>query len=208
MANHKTHQQGAILAGTFGSLAALLLGMISLPQTIIVFIAGYTGGMAPDLDLDHGKSLRFVFRMITLLLPIVVLWKYPSLHNSTVAGISNFLIIAFVIYFPARFLFNKLTVHRGIFHSIPAIVIYGALFFLIVGKESDDLSFQKATGIVASLGYFTHLALDEYSSLNFRGGRHKRSLGTALDFVKPNKVVTIIAYVVMAYLLHLVNQQL
>ena len=208
MANHKTHQQGAILAGTSGALAALVLGMISLPQALIVFIAGYTGGMAPDLDLDHGRSLRFVFRIITLLLPIVVLWKYPSLHSSIFEGVTNFVLLALVIHFPIRFLFKKLTVHRGIFHSVPAIVIYGALFFLLVGKESDDLPFQKATGIVASLGYFTHLALDEFSSLNFGGGRHKRSLGTALDFVKPNKLVTVIAYAVMAYLLYVVRQQL
>ena len=54
----KTHQQGDP-AGLVGA---------TLPQSTngyhptagIIFIAGYTGGMAPDLDHDQGKSLRFI----------------------------------------------------------------------------------------------------------------------------------------------------
>ena len=57
MANHKTHQQGAIFAGLVGAIASFILGMTTLPQSIVVFAAGYTGGMAPDLDHDQSKSL-------------------------------------------------------------------------------------------------------------------------------------------------------
>ena len=210
MANHKTHQQGAILAGIIGSVAALALNMVNLQQGIIIFIAGYTGGMAPDLDHDQGKSLRFIFKLMTLIIPIAVIWKFPMLHSSMLTAVIYFAGFALLIYFPIRFIFRKLTVHRGIFHSIPAIIIYGSIFFLVVGKKQHDLPFQQAAGIVAGLGYFTHLALDEYSSLNFNGQRFKpkRSLGTALDFLKPNRSVTALAYLLMSYLLFMVFQQL
>ena len=181
MANHKTHQQGAILAGTVGAITALALNMVNIQQGVIIFIAGYTGGMAPDLDHDQGKSLRFIFKLMTIIIPAALIWKFPELHSSVITAAIYFIGIALLIYFPVRFIFRKLTVHRGIFHSIPAIIIYGSIFFLVVGKKQHDLPFQQAAGIVASLGYFTHLALDEYSSLNFNGQtfKPKKSLGTA-----------------------------
>ena len=61
--------------------------------------------------------------------------------------------------------------------------------FLLSGRQRHDIPFQKAMAIASSLGYFAHLLLDEYSSLNFDGHRFKpkRSLGTALDFIKPKQ---------------------
>lgn len=202
MANHKTHQQGAIFTGLMGAIASFILGMTTASQSIIVFAAGYTGGMAPDLDHDQGKSLRTTFRLISIVIPAVVIWRHPEFRTDIKTALLYFIGIAAILFFPVQFLFKKLTVHRGIFHSVPAIIIYGELFFLLVGKRSEELSFQKAAGIVASLGYLTHLLLDEYSSLGFTGQRFKvkRSLGTAIDFFKPNRVVTILAYLLMLIL--------
>lgn len=199
MANHKTHQQGAIFTGTVGAIASFILGMTSFPQSLVIFAAGYTGGMAPDLDHDQGKSLRTTFRLLSLVIPSIILWRHPEFRDNLPETLIYFVGIAGILYFPVQLLFKKLTVHRGIFHSVPAIIIYGELFFLLVGKRTEDLSFQKAAGIVASLGYLTHLLLDEYSSLNFNGQRFrvKKSLGTAIDFFKPNRFVTLLAYLLM-----------
>ena len=199
MASHKTHQKGAIFAGLIGAFTSFILGMITIPQAIIIFLAGYTGGMAPDLDHDQGKSLRFSFRLISIIIPSIILWRHPELRENIQESLIYFSTMAGILYIPIQFLFKKMTIHRGIFHSVPAIIIYGEIFFLMVGKRTEDLPFQKSAAIIASLGYLTHLLLDEYSSLNFNGQRFKvkRSLGTALDFIKPNRRVTVIAYLLM-----------
>lgn len=199
MANHKRHQQGAFVVGGVGATAAFILGMTSLPQAFIVFLAGYTGAMAPDLDHDQGKSLKATFRLLSILIPIFAIWRHVEWQSSLMEIGIMFAVIATIIYFPIQWFFKKLTVHRGIFHSIPACFIYGAVLFLLVGKKTHDLSFQKAVGITATLGYFIHLLLDEYSSLGFNGQRFrvKRSLGTAIDFIKPNKIVTALAYIIL-----------
>ena len=203
MANHKTHQKGAIAAGIIGAITSFVLGMISLPQMLIVFIAGYTGGMAPDLDHDQAKALKACFRLLSFSIPALILYRHPEYRSDITQACMYFTAMAFILYVPVQFLFKKLTVHRGIFHSIPAAIIYGELFFLLVGKHAQSLSLQKAAGITAGLGYFLHLLLDEYYSVGFNGihFKVKRSLGTAIDFIKPNKMVTVLAYSLLVFLL-------
>lgn len=209
MANFKTHRQGAVMVGIISSIAAYSIGMVNLTEGIFVFAAGFCGGLAPDLDHDASIPLRFVFRTLSILVPVIAIQKHPELHSSIGEAVGYFILMALAILFPIRWLFGKLTVHRGIFHSVPAIFIYGCLLFLLSGRQRHDIPFQKSMAIASSLGYFAHLLLDEYSSLNFNGHRFKpkRSLGTALDFFKPNKRVTLIAYIVLAGLLTLIVPQ-
>jgi membrane-bound metal-dependent hydrolase YbcI (DUF457 family) len=209
MANFKTHRQGAVMVGVISSVAAYSLGMVNLPESLLVFSAGFCGGLAPDLDHDASIPLRFVFRILSVLVPAIIIQKHPEFHRSIGESIGYFVLIALAILFPIRWLFGKLTVHRGIFHSVPAIFIYGALLFLLSGRQRHDLPFQQAMAIASSLGYFAHLLLDEYSSLNFNGHRFKpkRSLGTALDFFKPNKRVTLFAYVLLTGLVVVIVPQ-
>jgi membrane-bound metal-dependent hydrolase YbcI (DUF457 family) len=203
MANFKTHRQGAVMVGIISSIASYTLGMVNPSEALFVFAAGFSGALAPDLDHDASIPLRFVFRTLAILVPIIAIQKHPELHNSVEEAIGYFVLIALGILFPVRWIFGKFTVHRGIFHSVPAIFIYGALLFLLCGRQRHDIPFQKSMAIASSLGYFAHLLLDEYSSLNFDGHRFKpkRSLGTALDFFKPNKRVTLLAYLILTGLL-------
>ena len=209
MANFKTHRQGAVMVGIISSIAAYSIGMVNLNEGTLVFAAGFSGGLAPDLDHDASIPLRFVFRTLSILVPVIAIQKHPELHSSIEEAVGYFILMALTILFPIRWLFGKLTVHRGIFHSVPAIFIYGCLLFLLSGRQQHDIPFQKSMAIASSLGYFAHLLLDEYSSLNFNGHRFKpkRSLGTALDFFKPNKRVTLIAYIVLAGLLTIIVPQ-
>ena len=207
MANFRTHKQGAILVGIFSGIASYSLGFINLTEGIYVCAAGFCGGLAPDLDHDASIPLRYVFRTLATLVPVIAIQKHPELHNTTGEAICFFILIAMAILFPIRWIFGMLTVHRGIFHSVPAIFIYGCLIFLLSGRHQHDIPFQKSMAIASSLGYFTHLVMDEYTSLNLDGFKPKRSLGTALDFIKPNKLVTIIAYLALISLLIVIVPQ-
>ena len=73
------------------------------------------------------------------------------------------------------------TVHRGMFHSIPALLIFTGLAFLICGSTNLHLRYFKAGGVF--LGVVSHLMLDEIYSVEWAGGRwrFKSSFGTALE---------------------------
>ena len=85
-----------------------------------------------------------------------------------------------------------------------------AVWYFYYLEDNNTISFQKAMCIASSLWIFTHLFLDEYSSLTLQWTsriKPKRSLGTALDFNKPNKRVTVIAYLLLTGLLVVIIPQ-
>ena len=82
-------------------------------------------------------------------------------------------------------LLKKFTVHRGMFHSIPALIIAAMIAFLICDTGMTTVRFFKAGGV--ALGFFSHLLLDEIWSVNLRGNGPmvKKSFGTAIKFFGP-----------------------
>jgi hypothetical protein len=77
---------------------------------------------------------------------------------------------------------RKYTVHRGMFHSIPACLIFAGLAFLICGTSDLNVRYYKAGGVIA--GFLSHLILDEIYSVEWKSGRWrlKSSFGTAFKF--------------------------
>jgi hypothetical protein len=64
------------------------------------------------------------------------------------------------------------------FHSLPAAVIFGELAFLLA---TGSLELRIFKGAAVSLGYLSHLILDEFYSFDWQHGLHtKRSFGTAV----------------------------
>ena len=92
MASFKTHRQGAVMAGIISSIAAYSLGLVNLMEGIFVCAAGFCGGLAPDLDHDASIPLRFVFRSLALLVPVVATQKHPELNITMGEGICYFLL--------------------------------------------------------------------------------------------------------------------
>ena len=88
------------------------------------------------------------------------------------------------IYLTIRFglgsLLKRYTVHRGMFHSLPAAMIFGEVAFLICHSEDLTLRCYKAGAVV--VGVLSHLVLDELWSIHFQRGRFrlKKSFGTAV----------------------------
>jgi membrane-bound metal-dependent hydrolase YbcI (DUF457 family) len=71
------------------------------------------------------------------------------------------------------------TVHRGMFHSIPAALVFGEAAFLLDG--GDNLGLRIFIAAAVSIGYLSHLVLDEIWSVEWSHGLHlKKSFGTAL----------------------------
>jgi len=99
-----------------------------------------------------------------------------SAELMVLAGAAIYLFIRFVL----AALLRRWTVHRGMFHSLPAAVIFGEVAFLLTSGEDVQLRIYKAGAVL--VGYLSHLLLDELYSIEWHRGRLrlKRSFGSAL----------------------------
>ena len=81
---------------------------------------------------------------------------------------------------------KKITVHRGMIHSIPMAVLAGQLtFFAVTGTLEERI--LKASAL--AIGFLSHLILDEVYSVDSTGAklRLKKSFGTALKWTNPKR---------------------
>jgi hypothetical protein len=139
-------------------------------------------GMLPDLDSDYGVPLRETMAFTAAIVPMLLVARFQSLalsHDEMVlAAITLYLFVRFGITNMIR----KYTVHRGMFHSIPAALIFTGLAFILTGAAPLEIRCFKAGGVLA--GFMSHLILDEIYAVEWKGGqwRFKKSFGTALKF--------------------------
>lgn len=198
MANYQTHLTGGVLVGTAAALLAGGLGLATAAEMPFVALVGVWGGLAPDLDSDSSRPMQIMTDYATLIVPSVILWRIPWLHAEIPRAVVAWLLIAAFVRWPVCLAFKRFTEHRGMFHSIPAALIFGCLAFLLAARRVDDIPLQSATGISATAGYFTHLLLDELWSVDFEGRRIKRSFGTALSLWSRSRAATGFTYLLLA----------
>ncbi len=159
----------------------LLASAIATPQEVLLyFTLGVIGGLLPDIDSDNSLPVRLLFTFIATVIAFLVMFKQRA--DNTVMEL--FLIwtgsFAFIKYFLFS-LFTKVTVHRGIIHSIPAAVLFGFIGTILLYRIFHFNEFVAwMGGVFVFGGCLTHLLLDELYSLNLKGSRPKRSAGTAL----------------------------
>jgi membrane-bound metal-dependent hydrolase YbcI (DUF457 family) len=139
-------------------------------------------GMLPDIDSDKGIPLRETMAFAAAVVPLLSVDRMQALGFSyesiVLTGVGLYLAIRFGL---ARLL-SKYTVHRGMFHSIPAALVFAGLAFLLTGYSNLSIRYYKAGAVL--LGYMSHLVLDEVYSVEFSRGRFrfKQSFGTALKW--------------------------
>jgi hypothetical protein len=180
MAGFRTHVTTSSVLGT--GYAGALYSMYGVPlptATVAGALCGFAG-MLPDLDSDTGVPLREAMAFTAAAVPLLLVRRFQSLHLST----DTMILIGIGMYFFVRFgvanMIRKTTVHRGMFHSIPAMLIFGGIAFLLTGASPMYHRFLMAGGVVG--GFLSHLILDEIYAVEYRGGRWrtKKSFGTAL----------------------------
>ncbi len=181
MANFKTHLAGAALVSAAAATSAVALKMTAVDQAPVLFGLGMIGGLLPDVDAENSTPVRLVFNALGL---VSAFWavEYAVGQLSSIAelfllGICAFLAVRYL--FLALFL--HLTEHRGVFHSLLAVLA----FSLATVSASRHLIGSPPTlawlhGLCLGTGYLTHLVLDELFSVDLSGRRIKRSFGTAL----------------------------
>lgn len=193
MADFRTH----ITVSTATGVAYGLWGYVQGAPLETNFLAAglcSVSGMLPDLDSDSGtpaKEFKMFFAAVVpaLLIDRFKSWGWPS---ETIVLMTAGLYL--FIRFGLATLFKRITVHRGMWHSIPALAIAGLLAFLMVHRENLALRYFLAFAVM--LGFFSHLFLDEIWSINFSATKIglKSSYGTALKFFSDSLGANLFCY--------------
>jgi membrane-bound metal-dependent hydrolase YbcI (DUF457 family) len=107
------------------------------------------------------------------------------------------------IKYVAANLFRRLTVHRGMYHSIPAMFIAGLCVYLAYHSDNRNIRILFAVGVM--LGFLSHLLLDEVYSVDWRGVKPKlkASAGSAFKFGSSSLPATGFCYLLLGGLLYL-----
>ena len=204
MGNFKQHLTTSTATGIAYGLAGAAYG---LPPTSCAIAAGScsVAGLLPDIDSSSSRSFQeciYVAAGITAMLCINRLKEFPiNPEVITLAGAFIFLFVRFGVGSAIK----KMTVHRGMYHSIPAAIIAGEITFL-VSTGSVEIRIFKAVGLVC--GFLSHLLLDEIFSIDLQGKRIKKSFGTAIKmFNFKNVPATIFTYATLVVLLIIATQE-
>jgi hypothetical protein len=180
LANFKTHFNTGALASGILSTTFLSLDMISPVQSGIFLFLGTVGSILPDIDSNHSVPLRVGFQILAIVLSFLVLFKvgveYSVVEMLILWGVTFIFIKQIVLR-----LFNRYTRHRGIFHSIPAGLLFGLMAVVVLYHVFEYHHFHAwLGGFFIFFGYIVHLVLDEIYSVDFSGKKIKKSFGTAL----------------------------
>ncbi len=182
MAGFRMHVSTSTVLGC-GYAGVLAVGYGVPVDTAIVSgaMCGFAG-MLPDIDSDYGVPLRETMAFTAAIIPMLLVGHFQSLalsHDSmALAAVGTYLFVRFGV----ANLIRKYTVHRGMFHSIPTMLIFAGLAFLVSGTSPIDVRCYRAGGVLG--GFMSHLVLDEIYAVEFQGGRWrlKKSFGTAIKF--------------------------
>ena len=182
MAGYREHITVSGLLGIAYGCSAVFMFGYSVVQAAIGATLTWISGMLPDLDSESGKPVRELFGVVAALAPLISMQHFQATGmQGDRAMLFALLSYGLVRYGGALFL-AKLTVHRGMFHSIPALLISGELMFL--AYPSDELRVRTLLGIGVGLGFLSHLILDEMYSVQWDGAKVKlaKSAGSAMKF--------------------------
>ena len=171
--------------------------------------AGLTtlGGLLPDLDSDSGVPVRELFGAAATVVPLLMVQR---LHDKGLNP-EQLLAVLGLTYVLIRYVvsaaFKHLTVHRGMFHSIPALFISGLSVYVLYGSPDRTLRLFLAAAVM--LGFLSHLVLDELCSVDFNGVRVKlnRYAGSAVKLASRSWPATLTAYAILAGLGFLALQE-
>lgn len=180
MANFNTHLLIASAAATGAALVAANAHLVANTDIPWLIFLGTFGGLLPDIDANNSRPVKLLFIILALMGATTALQTFKSNYPPY-----PLLLIAAGTYLFIRYglfaLFNRLTVHRGIFHSILAALFFSLLMTCISYHLLHwNVLHAWLNGIFIALGFIVHLLLDELYSTDLSNLRMKNSFGTAL----------------------------
>ncbi len=194
MANFPTHvTTSAILGAAYGTAAHIGYGY-PLPTCLLAGGLCTIAGILPDVDSDNAVVLREILAFVAAVIPMLLLDRFRELmwpQESIVVAVG---LLYVVIRFGAGEMIRKLTIHRGMWHSVPAALAVSLVIYGLCECSDPQVRIFKSTAVF--LGYLWHLVLDEIYAVDTVHGRLrvKRSFGTALKLFGTNPVANVATY--------------
>ena len=180
MANFATHiGAGTVVAGALATLT-LAADVVAPENLVAVTMAGVLGSVLPDIDLKDSRPSRAMFAGLAVFFSFAVLFnvatKY-SIAEMWVLWLGTLVLVRYGLHA----VFHRLSVHRGIWHSLLAgafsSVATAVVYYHVLGRHEGVA--WLAAGFMM-IGFLTHLILDEMYSVDVMDTRIKASFGTAL----------------------------
>jgi hypothetical protein len=200
LGNYRQHITFAgVLGVIYGGAALLLAGIHWLYGSVAVLLATLSG-LLPDLDSDSGVELKGFTGILGVLAAVAVWEEVAHIKPPPVFEIHLWAtILAYImVRHGLRSVFSRLTVHRGISHSVPTCAVWGALTYLYYPTQWPLIRITMAVAVM--IGFMSHLLLDEICSVDLRGARVNKAFGTAIKFWAPNPWTTLGIYLLLSYL--------
>ncbi len=200
MGNYRQHITFASVLGVGYAWAAYVLAGVHWVYGTVAALLATMSGLLPDLDSPSGVELKG-FTGILGVLAAVATWEKlagvdpePAFEWHLWAMIMAFVMVRHGLRRAA----TRLSVHRGISHSLPTCAVWGALAYLYYPSPNHALRLTMAVAVI--LGFFSHLLLDEICSVDLQGARVNKAFGTAIKFWAPSPWTTLAMYGVLTYL--------
>lgn len=180
MANFTTHiGAGTVQAGILATLT-LAADVVAPENLVAVTLAGVLGSVLPDIDLKDSRASKTMFAGLGVFASFVVLFAFAERY-SVVELTMLWLGTLVAVRYGMHMLFHRLSVHRGVWHSILAALFWAAVtaatMRYILGRH-EGVAWLGAGFLF--LGYIQHLVLDEIYSVDVMNRRIKSSFGTAV----------------------------
>jgi hypothetical protein len=159
------------------------------------------GGMLPDLDSQSGRPVREIFGLTAALAPMLLMRRLLDWGHGETDWAMLFAVVLYLsIRHGAAYVLGKLAVHRGMFHSIPAMLIAGEMAFL--GYKTEDVRVKFLMGIGVCIGFASHLLLDELYAVEWRGVhvRLNKFAGSAFKFFGKSWGANLFTYALLCLL--------
>ena len=183
MANFKTHLVVATAASGMASVGLLSLELATPWETGSYFLLGVLGGLLPDIDSDRSTPLVLIFYFLSLYCAFAMVFNL-ALQYSLVELLAIWAAIYFAIRYIILEMVIRVTIHRGVFHSLLAVAFVTLLtanvYFHLLHKPAR---MAWNAGLFIGIGYLVHLCLDEVFSVDLHNKRMKKSFGTALKLI-------------------------
>lgn len=183
MANFTTHiGVGTIVSGALATVT-VAADLVAPENIVAVTLAGVLGSVLPDIDLKDSRPARAMFAGLAVFFSFAVLFslerKY-SIAEMLILWLGTLLLVRYV----AKEVFFHFSYHRGIWHSLLALVFCAFVTALVYSRllHRDEGVAWLAAGFMGA-GFLTHLILDEIYSVDVMDTRIKTSFGSALKLV-------------------------
>ena len=180
MAKFSSHLAVGAVASGLAASVTLAAGAVPPGELATLTAAGIVGSILPDIDLQKSHPSRMLFGALGILFAFIALFQYYAAYSIAELWAIWLGVYALIRLGLWRF-FHRHAIHRGIFHSVLAGLVFMALTAIILTHVlGRDPAIGWLAGVFVLIGYLVHLTLDEIYSVDFEGIYIKRSFGSAL----------------------------